>query len=85
MEEKELQEYEDLLKYYRDLRNSLYTAEEKGRAQEHAEGLAQWESGRSMIRFCLGTAAGLRPAVTNVSPLERLQRSWEMMSKENNR
>ena len=32
----------------------------------------------SLIRFCLGTAAGLRPSVTNVSPLECLQRSWEM-------
>ena len=29
LEEKELQEYEDILKHYRDLRNSLYTAEEK--------------------------------------------------------
>ena len=29
MEEKELQEYEDILKHYRDLRNILYTAEEK--------------------------------------------------------
>ena len=41
MEEKELQEYEDILKHYRDLRNSLYTAEEKGLAQGHTEGLAQ--------------------------------------------
>lgn len=40
MEEKELQEYEDILKHYRDLR-SLYTAEEKGHAQGHTEGLAQ--------------------------------------------
>ena len=40
MEEKELQEYEDFLKHYRDLRNSLYTAEEKGHAQGHTEGLA---------------------------------------------
>ena len=31
--------------------------------------------GQSLIRFCLGTAAGLRSAVTIVSPLERLQRS----------
>ena len=31
--------------------------------------------GQSLIRFCLGTAAGLRSAVTNVSPLERLERS----------
>lgn len=41
MEEKELQEYEDILKHYRDLRNSLYTAEEKGHAQGHTEGHAQ--------------------------------------------
>lgn len=41
MEEKELQEYEDILKHYHDLRNSLYTAEEKGHAQGHTEGLAQ--------------------------------------------
>ena len=41
MEEKELQEYEDILKHYRDLRNSLYTAEEKGHAQGHTEGRAQ--------------------------------------------
>ena len=44
-----------------------------------------WGSGdRSLIRFCLGTAAGLRSAVANVSPLERLQRSWEMRSEEKN-
>ena len=30
---------------------------------------------RSLIRFCLGTAEGLGPAVTNVSPFECLQRS----------
>lgn len=41
MEEKELQEYEDILKHYRDLRNSLYTAEEKGHAQGYTKGLAQ--------------------------------------------
>ena len=39
MEEKELQEYEDILKHYRDLRNSLYTAEEKCHAQGRAEGI----------------------------------------------
>ena len=45
MEEKELQEYEDILKHYRDLRNSLYTAEEKGLAQGHTGGLAQGHTG----------------------------------------
>ena len=33
---------------------------------------------RSLIRFCLGTAAGLRPAVTNVSSWECLQKSGTM-------
>ena len=37
----ELREYEDSLKHYRDLKNSLDTAEEKGRAQGHAEGLVE--------------------------------------------
>lgn len=45
MEEKELQEYEDILKHYRDLRNSFYTAEEKGLAQGHTGGLAQGHTG----------------------------------------
>ena len=34
----ELKEYEDSLKTYRDLKNSLDTAEEKGRAEGRAEG-----------------------------------------------
>ena len=37
----ELREYEDSLKHYRDLKNSLDMAEEKGRAQGHAEGLVE--------------------------------------------
>ncbi len=37
----ELREYEGSLKHYRDLKNSLDTAEEKGRAQGHAEGLVE--------------------------------------------
>ncbi len=37
----ELREYEDSLKHYRDLKNSLDTAEEKGRSEGHAEGLAE--------------------------------------------
>lgn len=35
----ELREYEDSLKAYRDIKNSLDTAEEKGRAEGRAEGL----------------------------------------------
>ena len=34
----ELREYEDSLKTYRDLKNSLDTAEEKGRAEGRVEG-----------------------------------------------
>ena len=37
----ELKEYEDSLKTYRDLKNSLDTAEEKGRAEGRAEGHAK--------------------------------------------
>lgn len=44
----ELREYEDSLKAYRDLKNSLETAEEKGRAQGREEGRAQGrEEGRA--------------------------------------
>ena len=38
-DKKELKEYEDSLKAYRDIKNSLDTAEEKGRAEGLAEGL----------------------------------------------
>lgn len=37
-EKTELREYEDSLKAYRDIKNSLDTAEEKGRAEGRAEG-----------------------------------------------
>ena len=37
----ELREYEDSLKTYRDLKNSLDTAEEKGRNEGRAEGRAE--------------------------------------------
>lgn len=43
----ELREYEDSLKAYRDLKNSLETAEEKGRAEGRAEGR---EEGRAEVR-----------------------------------
>ena len=37
----ELREYEDSLKAYRDIKNSLDTAEAKGRAEGMAEGMAE--------------------------------------------
>lgn len=36
----ELREYEDSLKAYRDIKNSLDTAKEEGRAEGRAEGIA---------------------------------------------
>ena len=36
----ELREYEDSLKAYRDIKNSIDTARREGRAEGHAEGLA---------------------------------------------
>lgn len=47
----ELREYEDSLKAYRDLKNSLDTAEEKGRAEGRAEGREEGrEEGRAEER-----------------------------------
>ena len=63
MEEKELQEYEDILKHYRDLRNSLYTAEEKGHAQGHTEGLAQ----RHTKGLAQGRAEGINEGIMLIS------------------
>lgn len=40
----ELREYEDSLKAYRDIKNSLDTAEEKGRAEGRAEGFVQGQA-----------------------------------------
>mgnify|MGYP004523844445 CR=1 FL=1 len=48
---KELMEYEDSLKAYRDIKNSLDTAIEKGRAEGRAEGKAEanFETARKML------------------------------------
>ena len=43
----ELREYEDSLKAYRDIKNSLDTAEEKGRAEGRAEGIVEGELKRA--------------------------------------
>ncbi|MDD7080899.1 MAG: PD-(D/E)XK nuclease family transposase, partial [Prevotella sp.] len=40
-DKKELKAYEDSLKAYRDIKNSLDTAKEEGRAEGRAEGLAE--------------------------------------------
>ena len=48
---KELMEYEDSLKAYRDIKNSLDTAIEKGREEGKAEGRMQekYETARKML------------------------------------
>ena len=58
MEEKELQEYEDILKYYRDLRNSLYTSEEKGRVEERIN-IARNLKSMGMSIYDISKATGL--------------------------
>ena len=45
---RELQEYEDSLKAYRDIKNSLESAEEKGRLKGRAEGRAEGRDERSL-------------------------------------
>ena len=54
---KELHEYEDSLKAYRDIKNSIETAEEKGRLKGKEEGRAE-EKKESAKRFL---AMGLTP------------------------
>ncbi len=54
---KELREYEDSLKAYRDIKNSLETAEEKGRTEGMAKGRAK-EKKENAKRFL---AMGLTP------------------------
>ena len=45
---KELHEYEDSLKAYRDIKNSIDTAEEKGRMKGKEEGRAEGRDERSV-------------------------------------
>lgn len=45
----ELREYEDSLKAYRDIKNSLDSAEEKGRAEGRAEGIIEGELRKAKI------------------------------------
>ena len=53
----ELKEYEDSLKTYRDLKNSLDTAEEKGRAEGRAEGHAKEK--KATIKRLLASGASI--------------------------
>ena len=54
----------------------LVKKSEENRSLSYKSGCQDVEGrGTVLIRFCLGAAAGLRPAVTNVSPLECLQMS----------
>ncbi len=45
---RELHEYEDSLKAYRDIKNSIDSAEEKGRVKGRAEGRAEGRDERSV-------------------------------------
>ena len=44
----ELKEYEDSLKAYRDIKNSLDTAKEEGREEGLAEGMAKGERNKAL-------------------------------------
>ena len=58
MKEKELQEYEDILKHYRDLRNSLYIAEDEGRVEERIN-IARNLKSMGMSIYDISKATGL--------------------------
>ena len=66
----ELREYEDSLKAYRDIKNSLDTAEEKGRAEGRAEGLAEGRAAVAKNLLSMGMSPSDIAKATGLAPEE---------------
>lgn len=66
----ELKEYEDSLKAYRDIKNSLDTAEAKGRAEGMAEGIAEGIVKVARKLLTMGMTADYIADVTGLSKEE---------------
>ena len=62
----ELKEYEDSLKTYRDLKNSLDTAEEKGRVEGREEGRVEGEK-----RKAIAIARNLKSMGISISDISK--------------
>lgn len=66
----ELREYEDSLKAYRDIKNSLDSAEEKGRAEGRAEGFAEGKAEVARKLLAMGLPVNSIAEATGLTPEE---------------
>ena len=63
----ELREYEDSLKAYRDIKNSLDTAKEEGRAEGREEGRAEGIAMVAKMMFAKGMGVDVIASMTGLS------------------
>ena len=63
----ELKEYEDILKTYRDLKNSLDTAEEKGRVEGRVEGRENEKIATIQRLFASGASVDIIAVATGMT------------------
>lgn len=74
--EEQLKEYEDSLKAYRDVKNSIDTALEKGREEGMAEGMAKEKQSTARRLLSMGLSEEQVSAATEL-PLEEIQKLRE--------
>lgn len=63
----ELREYEDSLKAYRDIKNSLDTAKEEGRAEGREEGRAEGIAMVAKMMYAKGMGVDVIASITGLS------------------
>ena len=74
--EEQLKEYEDSLKAYRDVKNSIDTALEKGREEGMAEGMAKEKQSTARRLLSMGLSEEQVSTATEL-PLEEIQKLRE--------
>ena len=74
--EEQLKEYEDSLKAYRDVKNSIDTALEKGREEGMAEGMAKEKQSTAHRLLSMGLSEEQVSTATEL-PLEEIQKLRE--------
>ena len=74
--EEQLKEYEDSLKAYRDVKNSIDSALEKGREEGMAEGMAKEKQSTARRLLSMGLSEEQVSTATEL-PLEEIQKLRE--------
>lgn len=69
-EERYMREYEDSLKAYRDIKNSLDTAKEEGRAEGNVEGRAEGIAMVAKMMYAKGMDINVIASMTGLSTEE---------------